>query len=118
MTTKFDFLSSGQKKAILGFVVFVAIVLGVVFDVAGTALQFGRWLRGIFDDTIEAKSMSGDDASGFLAGTPIRFSLKGASPDTVFWIFEEKDVQLGNVQNDHAFPFDSKTDTGLSPNAG
>lgn len=57
--------------------------------------------------------MSGDEVSGFLAGQPIRFSLQGASPDTVFWIFEDKDVQLGNVQNDHAFPFDSKKGTGI-----
>ena len=103
-----DLIKDQGKNALIVLVCVVAIV--IVTYLSGVADKPLRWLNG---PTIAATSMSGDEVSGFLAGQPIRFSLQGASPDTVFWIFEEKDVQLGNVQNDHAFPFDSKAGTGI-----
>jgi hypothetical protein len=106
----YDQLVARAKKIGIGVGAVILIVLGYALDFGGKAQAVWRWLHS---PTIEATSMSGDEASGFLAGQPIRFSLKRTSPDTAFWIFEEKEVQLGGFQNDHTFPFDPKSDLGI-----
>jgi hypothetical protein len=86
-------------------------------------IAFGIYLSGAADkllslrhsSTITAKSDAGDEASGFLTGVSVQFSLQGESPpDATFWIVDDKDIDRcsGYVQCFHTFDFDPNPDLG------
>ncbi|MEX2263686.1 MAG: hypothetical protein WD696_17155 [Bryobacteraceae bacterium] len=51
--------------------------------------------------------------SVFLAGEKLRIILTNVKPEKVFWVFNEKEVREGNVEVEHAFPYDAAAGRGI-----
>jgi hypothetical protein len=100
-------LKDAAKAALttLGALALIAVALWLT----GSADKILAW----FGPKIEFRSISRGQVSSFLAGEAIRFSLKGSSPDKVFWVFEETAPQSGSIESDHDFPFDSGKPQGI-----
>lgn len=102
---------AGTLKTSLGAIA-VVVVGGIAFWL--TEAGGSEWVIGLLKrPTVIVESTSRGDASPYLAGEVLRFTLKGASPDRVLWDFEDKEIQPGNVQIEHAFPFDSSESRGI-----
>src|SRR5713226_6856492 len=103
-------MSDAIKNALIALAAIVLIAL--VTWLTGAGDKIIGWIRGPKIE-IKASSTSRGEVSPFLAEEPIRFTLKGTSPDKVLWDFDENEVQPGSVQIEHAFPFESRKPRGI-----
>src|SRR2546427_377448 len=100
-----------------------ALISSLIALGALAVIAIATWLTGGGDKVIgwirrpaieiKASSTSRGEVPTFLAGGPIRFTLKGTTPDKVLWDFDENEFKPGNVQIEHAFPYEAGNPQGI-----
>lgn len=113
--------NSDAAKPLIDKLKVSAITIGVIL-VAGIATWISSgggstiilgWFRS---PTIKATSLQRPSAEVFMAGEKIRFSLQDVKSERVFWIFDEKETLVGNVETDFEFPVDPTQPKGSTAN--
>ena len=111
MPNIWDLITSHIKTAIALVIAGIVLALLLFLDLRGPSL-FTRWFS---TETviIEKRSLTRGVVEVFMAGEKIRFALQDVESETVFWLFDEKELYSGGIEYEHAFAFDKNEPDGL-----